>query len=146
MSDLRHGVWLKKLKLGVWMKPSELDALWALEPSTRKYRVHQLVKAGLLERKGQTSDTQYRLSPEGKEVSDSVAPLNDDPVGVLTSLSSPLPLPKKVTPLRGLMRSAQGPIDELIEAASKVGAENEKYRRTLGNIRNLIDAVLEELA
>jgi len=104
------------LPRGVWMRSDTLDRAWKLKSgSGRKYRVKMLMENGYLLRRGKTSHTQYRVADKN---------FKPDPEPVSKPTSQP------------------GSLNELINAVTKVGTENELLKKGLIEIQTIVNRTL----
>jgi hypothetical protein len=113
-----HQALLDALPRGVWMSSSIIDQKWG-SGTSRKYRVQQLVKNGLLLRKGNTGNTMYKVAGQSTEKTKSAKST--------TSAKSP------------------NSLDSLIAAASQVGTENEILKTALKEAAAAIARGLEAI-
>ena len=105
---------LDLLPRGIWMSSKVMDHAWKTTgQSGRKYRIQQLVKKGLLLRKGNTGNTMYK-----------VADKNSNP------------------DTESLPTSPPGSLNELINAVTKVGTENELLKKGLIEIQTIVNRTL----
>ena len=109
------------LAVNKWYSGKELSEDWGLDENLRKNMVMRLIKRNMLQRKGKTSNVRYKKVPSEK--------WGKKPVKSL--------LPAKKPPPSSL--------DELINAVTKVGTENEFLVKTLRDIRKQIDEALEKI-
>lgn len=105
---------LDLLPRGVWMSSSVMDHAWKTTTNSgRKYRTQQLVKKGLLLRKGNTGNTMYKVADKKFK---------------------PDPEP--------MVKPQLGSLNELINAVTKVGTENEILKKGLIEIQTIVNRTL----
>jgi hypothetical protein len=118
---------LKKTPAGNWYTGEELRRKWGVGQEVQRARVQALVKKGIFARRGKTANVQYKYLLTKKK---SVAPTGN---GVIDAkLRKEAGLPNTPTSL-----------EELINAATKLGTENEILKSALYAAKATIEKALE---
>lgn len=102
---------LSKLPKDVWVSGPQLDEIWKTAPTTRKYYVGVLHKNGTLQRRGKTTNIQYRLHKK-----EAVVPLVTP---TSTSLNSLIAAASRVGTENEILKKALQEIQLIIDTATK---------------------------
>lgn len=101
---------------GAWYSSGELQQLWKVTPQRRKTLLQHLARRGMTKTKGKTAQIRYKL-------------WNSEPV------------PKK----EETQKNKTTVLDDLINAAAKMGEENEIAKQALRDIDAILRKVREYL-
>ncbi|RLA51626.1 MAG: hypothetical protein DRR42_09920 [Gammaproteobacteria bacterium] len=118
-----------------WYSSAELTAIWGVDKAKRRALVPHLVKRDMLQRKGQTTNSQYKLRPENAWL-------------VAISLADPIEatgngvIDAKLRKEAGISEIPSS-LENLIAAATKLGTENELLKQALHDISATIAKVRE---
>ena len=140
--ELRLVKYAEILKGEIWYTGKELSKKWDVIDSARTGIIAHLVKRNMLKRKGATSTIQYKLvgkeywqlkhSPNLKKAAKKIEKTGN---GVIDA---------KLRKEAGLL-AVPSALEELIEAATKIGSENESLKQALREIKTTIAKVQEYL-
>ena len=101
---------------GTWYSGVELEQLWKVEPKRRKTLLQHLARRGMTKTKGKTANIRYKLWN-----------------------SEPSPAKKEA------LKNKTTVLDDLINAAAKMGEENEIAKQALRDIDAILRKVREFL-
>ena len=127
MARINYEALLNKLEPDVRYKGTDLDRIWGVNTDYRKSRVNVLVKKKKLKRTGKTSNVEYWLAATTK-----IEPTGNGVIDAKLRKEAGLP-PQPST------------LDQLIDAASKVGTENRILKKALLDAKELIEQALEAI-
>ena len=130
--DIDYEKLIDKVIPNVWYTNNELAKVWGVPKKIERARIQVLVKRKDFIRRGKTANIQYRLAYKYNET---IHVTIEKPTGngiIDAKLRKEAGLPKNPTSL-----------EELINAATKLGTENEILRKALNEAKTTIEKVLE---
>ena len=120
---------IDKTEKNKWFTGKELQKIWRVDTKTRRARIGAMVKQGKFITRGKTANIQYKL------VKVNILPTSTGNGVIDAKLRKEAGLPATPTSL-----------EELINAATKIGSENEILKIALREAKAIIEKALEQLA
>ncbi len=127
----------------IWYTGKELDAIWSVASNKRRNIVPSLVRHNILRRRGATSLTQYKLIPESNWLESPLKKKKPTAAKPIETTGNAV-IDAKLRKEAGLPELPSS-LEDLINAATNIGSENESLKQALRDISSTITKVQEYL-